>query len=107
MVGTDTDVTEDSDIADTDPGIIVGDYMARFHRRRYSHGRPRRSWDDAHSLEPDSDYYFPYGWVGAGYYAMQSVDKWRIRGDYYRDYYKNTGKKPKYYSKLTRRRYKW
>lgn len=102
--------TEGSDIVDTDRGIIAeGDFLVRYHRRRYSRGYPRRSWDDAHSLEPDSDYYFPYGWVGAGFYAMKTVDDWRRRGEYYNDYYKKTGKRAyrSKYSKLSRRRTKW
>lgn len=38
---------------------------------------------------------------------MTGVDSWRMRGKYYADYYKNTGKRPKYYNKVTRRKIKW
>lgn len=55
---------------------------------------------------PDSDYY-PYSGFGASFYGMVAADNWRIRGKYYDDYYKNTGKRPRYYSKVTRRRVKW
>lgn len=78
--------------------------MSRFHRRHYSRGHPRRAWDE--KFEP-YDEYIPYTRVGAGFYSSVALDNWRIRGKYYDDYYKNTGKRPKYYSKLTRRRIKW
>lgn len=109
MVGviTDTDVTEGLDTGVT--GITEGEFMVRYHRRRYGRGYPRRSWDDVHSLDPESDYYFPYGWVGAGFYAMSRVDQWRQRGEYYDAYYRKTGKRPNRYkyNRLTRRRIKW
>ena len=38
---------------------------------------------------------------------MNEVDNWRKRGEYYKEYYKKTGKKPKYYNKITRKRVKW
>ena len=45
--------------------------------------------------------------VGASFGAMVAVDNWRQRGNYYKAYYKNTGKRPLYYNKLTRKRIKW
>lgn len=45
--------------------------------------------------------------INAGFKVGVSADNWRIRGKYYDDYYKNTGKRPKYYNKLTRKRVKW
>lgn len=45
--------------------------------------------------------------IKSGFKAGYQADAWRLRGKYYDDYYKNTGKRPRYYSRLTRRRYKW
>lgn len=47
------------------------------------------------------------GAIKAGIKAGIYADTWVGRGRYYADYYKNTGKKPRYYNKLTRRRIKW
>lgn len=58
----------------------------------------------------DSDTGVPFvgtGAIKAGFKAGIYADNWAGRGKYYDDYYKNTGKRPRYYNKLTRRRIKW
>lgn len=47
------------------------------------------------------------GVIKAGIKAGIYADNWAGRGRYYADYYKNTGKKPRYYNKVTRRRIRW
>lgn len=47
------------------------------------------------------------GIIKAGFNAGIYADNWAGRGKYYADYYKNTGKKPRYYNKVTRRRIRW
>lgn len=58
----------------------------------------------------------PHNWAGrrynrlgpvAGFWFMNEVDNWRKRGEYFDEYYKKTGKKPKYYNKITRKKIKW
>lgn len=50
-----------------------------------------------------------FGAVGASFGAMVALDNWRMRGDYYKAYYRNTGKRPhpSKYNKLIRKRIRW
>lgn len=47
------------------------------------------------------------GGIGAAFGAAVAIDNWRIRGEYYDAYYKNTGKRPRYYSKVLRKKVRW
>lgn len=45
--------------------------------------------------------------VGGAFGAMAALDSWRMRGQYYDEYFKKTGKRPKYYNKVLRKKVKW
>lgn len=80
-----------------------------YRRRKYRGGRPRASWDSVYGKQiPQTErrYWSKYGPL-AGFYAMNWVYDRQIRAKYYSDYYKNTGKRPKYYNKITGGRRKW
>lgn len=86
-----------------------GDFVGRYHRRRYRSARGYRpSWDSQFdTYDPGHDDYIPYSMVGGAFYGVSKLEDWRLRGKQARDYYKNTGYNPRYYNKFTRRRTKW
>lgn len=48
-----------------------------------------------------------YSIVGGAFGAMAALDSWRMRGQYYDEYFKKTGKRPKYYNKVLRKKVRW